>query len=73
MKLVRRSRGFTLPELMTVLVIAAILLAIAVPALIGVAALGELAFAFWLLIKNPNGVVASRDKDGAGVRIGAAA
>jgi hypothetical protein len=67
------SAGYFLEGIRHVTFIDSPLLAIAVPALIGVAALGELAFAFWLLIKNPNGVVASRDKDGAGVRIGAAA
>lgn len=69
------SAGYLLEGLRHVTFIESPVLAVAVPGLIAVAALGELAFAFWLIVKNPNGTfVAKAGGEGAtGLRISAAA
>ena len=69
------SAGYLLEGLRHVTFVESPVLAVTVPALIAVAALGELAFAFWLIVKNPNGTfVAKAGGEGAtGQRIAAAA
>jgi hypothetical protein len=54
------SAGYFLEGLRHVTFVDSPVLAMAVPALIGVAALGELAFAFWLMIKSPNGTIVAK-------------
>ena len=69
------SAGYFLEGLRHVTFVDSPALAIAVPALIGVAALGELVFAFWLLIRNPSGLVADKVayKDATSLPVAAAA
>jgi hypothetical protein len=69
------SAGYLLEGLRHLTFIESPVLAVAVPALITVAALGELSLAFWLIVKNPKGTSLARagGKDETGQGIAAAA
>jgi hypothetical protein len=69
------SAGYFLEGLRHLTFVDSPVLTIAVPTLIGVAALGELAFAFWLIIKSPNGTIAAKGshRNSTAARIAAAA
>jgi hypothetical protein len=69
------SAGYFLEGLRHLTFVDSPVLAIVVPALIGVAALGELVFAFWLVIKNPSRLVVAKSGQAglAGAHVAAAA